>query len=300
MNLQALLALHFVSQGLFLSCQQAAARRRLDPWVLNFASAATTVLGTLPLAATWLARSANAADVASTHTWAAAAALGTVAVLGAFYSLLTYTRLRAQQLLPGHVYAPLARMGLLIVLAVSMAVFGEKRTPFELLALAAAFVPLIYFQAFGRGDGTVTRATARAGIMWAVAGALLSAGLQLSSKVILDPVFSIGLAVPVFVVGSNIGGTLLSAGMCIARGDLRTRFHDAMAWGVVAGALNVIAFLSLALALVSGSASVTYSVSALAIVVPAATAAYSSGRRWSLVEGLMASLALAAATIVAM
>ena len=109
----------------------------------------------------------------------------------------------------------------------------------------------------------------------------------------------LGVAVPVYVVATNLGGALTSAGVCLARGAVPSNARAAVGWGFVAGLLNAATFVSLASALVAGNASTVYAVSALAIVVPTTWSAIVDRRRWTVVEMAMTALAVAAAIVLA-
>lgn len=96
----------------------------------------------------------------------------------------------------------------------------------------------------------------------------VASGLQILTKVLVDPRFGIGVPAFVLVFSSSLGAVCVAG---VLRTIHRTRVSiDLPTLGIATlrGALNVASFLSLTLLLTTWDASTVYPLSALSLVVP--------------------------------
>jgi uncharacterized membrane protein len=265
MNLaRTLILLHFFSYGFQNLVMQRAAMVGCDRLLFVYVVAAVTCVLMTPVVFTSLYLTAGLEDLhASTSiVWVAVSFL-----FGGGFIAVSVGRLYAQSLLPSYVFLPLSRSGLLIVLFVSVAFLEEELTWIELAAALLAFVVLVLSGRDRRARDTSARWFV-SGVAWTLLAAIVSAGLQIGSKVLVDPRFGIAVPALLFVYGVNIGNMVLSGVSRAFRQIPLTQLKPTLFWGVLGGISNSIAFATLMLYLVDGDASKIYPISALSIVLP--------------------------------
>ena len=261
-----LLLVHFLTQGFQLLVNQGVARRHYDYTLYNFTVAGVTSLFLAPFLFLW----AHGDTVARTEVVHQLDSWGLLVLvfllLGGSYSLTTYSRLRAQNLLPSYVFAPLSRVSLLVVVVVSVAYMGEKRSWLELLAIGVTFIPLIVVRS--NDGGSRQSELYREGLTWTLLSVLCATGLQLASKISVDPRFGFQIPVLLYVCGVSAGNMIVSTSIRLMEGRSYHDWRPSVLWGTLGGILNLGSFLSLTLYLVNGDASTIYPVSSLSLIVP--------------------------------
>ncbi len=263
----SLILLHFLAAGLQSTATRAAARERLDAETLAFATSLTTLViagGALLLFL------GEFRDVLHSPTLTPRAlvfaGLG-FAVIGTGYFLTSYARFQGHKLLPSYVFEPLSRTHVLIVVPVSMIFIEPESSALEWVAIAAALVPVFVLAAQTPRSARAIDWALTQGVAWVLVASVCAAGLQLASKLAVDPEIWIGLPVLVFMVGSNAASAVVSALRHIGR-EHRGALSSTFRYGALAGVCNVIALGSLLLFLVDGKPSRIYSVGAMSMLIP--------------------------------
>ena len=264
-----LLVVHFLAAGLQTLANHRAARMNYSRLLYTYAVAATTFIFLSPV---FLVMNASRNEFRGPLDDSSYLSIGMLAVLffwqGGGYAAASYSRLRAQTVLPLHVFAPLSRLSLLLVVALSLVFLEEDRNTWKLFGIALAFIPLISLHKQTLPADRVSRFAA--GLKWVILSAVVAAGLQLTSKLVVDPTYGVGLDVIAFVVGVNGANMLLSAAFLIGQKKRASRVKETLLLGTAAGGLNVLTFTTLTFYLVDGEASVIYTLSALSMVIPVA------------------------------